>query len=107
MEADPWHLTIADGSGHAVLSENRGLGTGPTGTLGFSTATGWFHATRVASGGMQGGTYVGQLETTDPTRGIQVRLEPDREGVIQLSASVTGPTAGRDGHRHGFRCPSG
>ena len=40
-----------------------------------------------------GGAYVGQLETTDPTRGIQVRLEPDREGVIQLSASVTGPTA--------------
>ena len=74
---DPWHLTITDGSGHAVLSENRGLGTGPTGTLGFSTATGWFHATRVISGGMQGGAYFAQLETTDPTRGIQVRLEPD------------------------------
>ena len=94
VEGDPWHLTIADGSGHSVLTENRGLGAGPTGTLGFNTATGWFHATRVASGGMQGGAYVGQLETTDPARGIQVRLEPDSEGVIHLSASVTGPTAG-------------
>jgi alpha-glucosidase len=93
-DPDPWHLTITDGSGHTVLSENRGLGSGPTGTLGFSTATGWFHATRAASGGMEGGAYVAQLETTDPTRGIQVRLEPDREGVIRLTASVTGSTAG-------------
>lgn len=93
VEPDPWHLTITDGSGHAVLSENRGLGTGPTGTLGFSTATGWFHATRVISGGMQGGAYVAQLETTDPARGIKLRLEPDREGVIGLTASVTGSTA--------------
>ena len=34
------------------------------------------------------------------TRGIQVRPSPDREGAIDLSASVTGPTAGVNGHRH-------
>jgi len=94
VEADPWHLSITDASGAPVLSENRGLGSGPTGTLGFSTAAGWFHATRVASGGMQGAAYVAQLETTDPLRGIQVRIEPDREGIIGLTASITGPSAG-------------
>ncbi|HET9119975.1 MAG TPA: TIM-barrel domain-containing protein [Solirubrobacterales bacterium] len=93
-DSDPWHLTVTDGAGHLVLSENRGLGAGPTGTLGFSTSAGWFHATRVASGGMQGGSYVAQLETTDPARGIQVRIDPGGDGVISLSASVTGSTAG-------------
>ncbi len=94
VRTDPWHLTIADGSGHTVLSENAGLGSGPTGTLGFSTVAGWSHATRVASGGTEGSAYVAQLDTTDPTRGIQVRIEPDREGVIRLTAAVTGSTAG-------------
>jgi alpha-glucosidase (family GH31 glycosyl hydrolase) len=94
VSGDPWHVTIADASGGSVLSENRGLGGGPTGTLGFSTAAEWSHATRVVSGGMQGGAYVAQLETTDPTRGIQVRLEPADDGVISLTASVTGPDAG-------------
>src|SRR5262249_52481143 len=90
---DPWHLSIADAGG-SVLSENRGLDSGPTGTLGFSAASGWFHATRVASGGMEGAAYVAQLETTDPTRGLQLRIEPDRDGVIALDASVMGPSAG-------------
>jgi alpha-glucosidase (family GH31 glycosyl hydrolase) len=94
VTADPWHLAITDASGHTVLAENGGLGAGPTGTLGFSTATGWFHTTRVTSGGMQGDAYVAQLETTDPSRGIQVRVEPDRDGVIRLTAAVTGSTAG-------------
>ena len=40
VDSDPWHLTITDGSGRLVLSENRGLGSGPTGTLGFSTSAG-------------------------------------------------------------------
>jgi alpha-glucosidase len=94
VAGDPWHLSLTDESGRPVLSENRGLGNGPTGTLGFSTPGGWFHATRVSSGGMQGSAYVAQLETTDPTRGIQVRIEPDREGVIALRASITGSLAG-------------
>jgi alpha-glucosidase len=94
VSGDPWHLSLTDGSSGPVLSENRGLGTGPTGTLGFSTGAGWSHATRVASGGMQGGAFVAQLDTTDPTRGIEVRIEPQSDGIIQLTASVTGPSAG-------------
>ncbi|HEY7266110.1 MAG TPA: hypothetical protein VH501_00310, partial [Solirubrobacterales bacterium] len=79
---DPWHLEITDASGAPVLSESRGLGDGPAGTLGFSTAAGWSHATRVEGGGMEGAAYVAQLDTTDPQRGIRVRIEPDREGII-------------------------
>jgi alpha-glucosidase len=90
---DPWHLALTDETGAAVLQEHTGTGLGPTGTLGFSTVAGWFHATRVASGGMAGAAFEADLETTDPTRGIHVRLEPEGEGVIRLTASVTGPTA--------------
>ncbi len=94
VTADPWHLSLAYPSGRSVLEENAGFGSGPTGTLGFSTAAGWSHATRVASAGMEGAAYVAQLETTDPTRGLEVRIEPDSAGVIRLIASVTGSTSG-------------
>jgi alpha-glucosidase len=93
-DADPWHLSLTDAADQTVLDENRGLGSGPTGTLGFRTAVGWFHSTRVVSGGMAGGAYVAQLATTDPTREIQLRIEPDRDGIIGLDASIIGPTAG-------------
>jgi alpha-D-xyloside xylohydrolase len=43
---------------------------------------------------MQGDAYVAQLETTDPSRAIRVRIEPDRDGVIRLGASVTGSQVG-------------
>ena len=107
VTGDPWNLALTDGSGRTVLSENRGLGAGPTGTLGFNTVGGWSHATRVASGGMQGGAFVAQLDTTDPTRGIQVRIEPDRDGVIRLTASVIGPAAGVTAIGIGFDVRSG
>ena len=79
---DPWRVTLTDAAGATVLSEHPGLGVGPSGTLGFRTAAGWFHATRVASGGQVGGAFEADLETTDPTRGIHVRLAPDGEGLI-------------------------
>ena len=66
VQGDPWHLTIADGSGHSVLSENRGLGDGPTGTLGFRTAAGWFHATRVLDSRGVTGSGTATLATNDP-----------------------------------------
>src|SRR5215207_7667175 len=85
VTADPWHLSITDGSGGFVLNENRGHGSGPTGTLGFRTTLGWFHATRVASGGMQGGSYGAELETTDPTRGIHLRIDPESSASVRRS----------------------
>ena len=90
---DPWGLRLADPSGASVLKQHAGLGGGPTGTLGFSTALGWSHATRVVSGGQQGASYIAELETTDPTRNIAVTIEPTGEGVIHLSASIVGDPA--------------
>ena len=87
----PWHIEFAQDHG-PTLSESRGRGDGPTGTLGFSTALGWFHATHVVSDGADGDAYVAQLATTDPIgRGLELRVEPAGEGSIRVSASVTGP----------------
>ena len=107
ISADPWHLRVADSAGATVLDENAGLGLGPSGTLGFSTAAGWFHATRVVSGGPSGGAYEADLETTDPAHGIQVRIEPDGDGILRLSASVTGGTAGVTAIGIGFNARAG
>ncbi|HET8975262.1 MAG TPA: TIM-barrel domain-containing protein [Solirubrobacterales bacterium] len=93
LGADPWQLRLADAAGATVLEQHPGLGTGPTGTLGFRTLPGWSHATRVASGGQQGNGYVAQLETTDPSRDIAVTIEPAGEGVIRLSASIVGDSS--------------
>ena len=41
----PWSLAFTDRDGRPVLTEYPGAGSGPTGTLGFKTALGWFHAT--------------------------------------------------------------
>ena len=48
---DPWTVTLTDAAGATVLREHPGLGVGPSGTLGFRVGGGWFHATRVATGG--------------------------------------------------------
>ncbi len=87
----PWHLDF-DQHGGPTLSESRGTGGGPTGSLGFSTSLGWFHATRVVGEGFDGAAYRAELETTDPLgRRIDVRVEPVGEGAIRVAASVTGP----------------
>jgi alpha-glucosidase (family GH31 glycosyl hydrolase) len=91
IASDPWHLDFAQ-SGGATLSESRATGSGPTGSLGFRTPLGWFHATRVVGEGFDGPAYTGELATTDPLgRRIEVRVEPAGEGSVKVSASVTGP----------------
>jgi alpha-glucosidase (family GH31 glycosyl hydrolase) len=91
----PWHVDFTDARGGAVLSEARDTGLGPSGTLGFSTQAGWFHATRVLTERREGANYVAQLATTDPLgRRLDVRISPDAEGVIALSAAVTGGPTG-------------
>lgn len=107
VTADPWHLSLTDETGAAVLEENTDTGLGPTGTLGFATAGGWFHATRIVAGGTAGAAFEADLATTDPTRGIHVRLEPEGEGVIRLTASVTGLTAGVTATGIGFDARAG
>lgn len=88
----PWHLELAHGSAR-VLSEQRETALGPTGTLGFATAGGWWHATRVLSERREGPGYVAELATTDPLgRTIAARVSPDADGVIQVQAEVRGVT---------------
>ncbi len=84
VASDPWHLDFG------VLSESRSRGPGPSGSLGFATALGWAHATRVASEQSGGGAYEATLDTTEPGRQMRVRLAPDGDGVIALRATVTG-----------------
>ncbi len=94
-QADPWGLRFAGADGGTVLEQAAGTGNGPTGTLGFSTASGWFHATRAVSERRDGDAYVARLATTDPTgRTIDVRIEPDSDGVVSVRAVVVGPSAG-------------
>jgi alpha-glucosidase (family GH31 glycosyl hydrolase) len=88
----PWSLVFTEPGGGTVLAEAPGAGSGPTGRLGFRTATGWFHATRVVEGRRAGRAYEATLATNDPSgRRLALRLEPDAPGVISLRARVAGP----------------
>jgi alpha-glucosidase (family GH31 glycosyl hydrolase) len=88
--ADPWHLELTDAEGDAVLSESASTAAGPAGTLGFRTATGWQHATRVVSSESRQGGFTATLATTDPARTMSIALTGSREGVIDLEAEVAG-----------------
>ncbi len=91
VAADPWHLSFADAGLGEILSEDPGLGSGGAGRLGFRTASGYFHATRVLTDQRSGGAYVASLATNDPLgRRIALRIEPARRGAIALRAGVVG-----------------
>jgi alpha-glucosidase (family GH31 glycosyl hydrolase) len=83
---NPWGITFVDRAGRTVLAE------APAGTLGFRTAAGSFHATRVVASRRAGRAWKARLATSDPLgRRLSVRLERDAEGAIALRARVTGP----------------
>ncbi|HYH60426.1 MAG TPA: TIM-barrel domain-containing protein, partial [Solirubrobacterales bacterium] len=107
VSGDPWLLELTDADGNPVLSEHPGTGSGPSGTLGFRTAAGWSHATRVMSSAVEDGVFEAQLETTDPLRTINVELRPDGKGVIALDARLEGPTAGVQAMGMGFGASEG
>ena len=107
VSSDPWLLELTDREGNLVLSEHPGTGSAPSGTLGFRTATGWSHATRVTESLLEDGIFTAQLETTDPLRTISVELRPDGKGVIALDARLVGPTAGVEAMGMGFAAQAG
>ena len=108
VQGDPWQLSFTGGGGRTVLSEDPGRGSGPAGGLGFETPTGWMRATRVVTEGREGDAYVATLATTDPARRrLRVRVAPDAEGVIALTATVEGSTAGVRQIGMGFAAPAG
>ena len=107
VEVDPWRLELRGGRGEPVLSEHPGLGSSAAGTVGFRTASGWSHATRVLADRFDGDAYVAELATTDPGRTLETRIEPIREGEITFEARVVGATADVEAVGIGFRAAAG
>jgi Galactose mutarotase-like len=105
-QADPWRLTFHDARG-PLLSEHAATGDAAAGTLGFRTALGWAHATRVLDARRDGGALVLELATTDPLRRMEARLEPAGEGVVRLEARVAGEPAGVESTGIGFDAVDG
>lgn len=97
VSPDPWQLELSDRRGRNVLTEHPGLGAGPTGTLGFRTASGWSHATQVLASKQMRSGWRGELATTDPARTIRIRIGVEAEGVISLRARLVGPDVERLG----------
>src|SRR5215210_7665572 len=65
---DPWSLALTYRGGRVMLSEDGGMDPGRAARLGFRTAPGWQHATRVTESQRGGGGYTARLATTDPAR---------------------------------------
>jgi alpha-glucosidase (family GH31 glycosyl hydrolase) len=102
-----WRLELADRDGRRVLAQDPATGPEAAGTLGFRTAAGWQHATRVTGSRRRGDAYLADLETTDPGRTIRVRLEPAAGGVIALDARVVGTLDGVEAIGIGFEALAG
>jgi alpha-glucosidase (family GH31 glycosyl hydrolase) len=101
IQADPWKVSFAGPAGTGV-AERAGSG------LGFETSLGWFRATRVVSETMDGAAYTATVATSDPAgTTFAVRIAPDADGVIALSATVSGGLGGVQRTGMGFEAPSG
>ncbi|HEX2016896.1 MAG TPA: TIM-barrel domain-containing protein, partial [Solirubrobacteraceae bacterium] len=109
ISPNPWQLVFRDARGTPVVTESTGLGLGRTGTLGFESGGGaWYHATRVLTQAREGSAWTATVATTDPGgRSLAVRLEPDGEGVLRLTASVNGPVTDVTSTGIGFQSPGG
>jgi len=91
VAADPWRLELEGIAGDGGLIEDAGLGPSSLGRLGFETASGWYHATRVESSGRVGEAVVLAVATNDPLgRRLTVRVAPGGEGAVRLLATVEG-----------------
>ena len=90
VQDDPWRLRSSVRAGRQVLGERAGGGEGPVGALGFRTAYGWVHATRVLSSRRFRSGIAATLATGDPGRKLAVRVTPDGEGVIAVRMRVVG-----------------
>jgi alpha-glucosidase (family GH31 glycosyl hydrolase) len=103
ITADPWHIEFIGRHGRGGLAESQAMGTGPSGPLGFRTATGWAHATAAQSLERQGDAAVATVETSDPAGGtIDVRIEPTAPGVISLTATPDRLAGGIEATGMGF-----
>ena len=93
VATDPWRLSFTQTRGGGVGESPATGSDGPAGTIGFKSALGWAHATRVVSARRDGDAAVLAVATNDPVgRGLAVRIQPAGAGVISLHASITGAT---------------
>lgn len=100
VQAEPWRVSFAGPDG-AGVAEREGRG------LGFQTALGWFRATSLVSEAREGDAYTAVVATSDPAGAtLRVRIGPDAEGVISLTAAVEGG-AGVRKTGMGFAAPEG
>src|SRR5262249_43848964 len=91
VATDPWRLRFVQADGGAALDEAADGGLSPAGPIGFRTAAGWWHATRIASSHARRAAVRPVGETPDPLgSALDVELRLDVEGVIALTASVVG-----------------
>lgn len=94
LASDPWRITFTDASGAPVLAEATDSGSGPSGPLGFRTASGWVHAVRASNVTQAGNSITAEADTNDTLgRRLTVRLARDSDGVISLTARIGGTTA--------------
>ncbi len=93
VTADPWRLTLSGRDDRTVLAELDGSGVGSGGPLGFRTAAGWQHATRVITSRRSGSGYTAKLATTDAARTIELSISRVGAGQIGLEAAVSGSPA--------------
>jgi alpha-glucosidase (family GH31 glycosyl hydrolase) len=102
LGSDPWQLRFDAPEGGPVLVEADGA------ALGFRTAAGWVHATRVVETRRRGRRVLSAIvETTDAGRRLAVDLRVDAEGVIALAARVLGARDDVEALGVGFRAEPG
>ncbi len=109
VQASPWRMTFHDAAGSPILTEDAGTGITSAGTLGMHLGLppegsgllpllppivagipaapplreiGWAHATELRDVRYEGPEWVATVATTDPLRTLEVRVVPEREGVI-------------------------
>ena len=102
VASDPWHLDFR----RAGLASRARAATGPSGSLGFATALGWAHATRVASEQSAGGAYEATLDTTEAGRQMRVRLAPGRRWRDRAASHGHRLRPAGDAGGHRLRHPS-
>lgn len=101
-----WHLRLSQRGGASLAETSAALASGP-GRLGFRTAHGWRHATRILTSRGVGLGRAFILATNDPAgRRIAVAISPGPSGVLELHTRVTGP-AGVTATGIGFGLPAG
>ena len=89
--ADPWSLELSGFAGRESLREDGTLGPSSLGRLGYSTALGRYHATKVIRSAADGSGVALTVATNDPLgRTIEVKVFPSGDGVIRLVATVMG-----------------